>query len=450
MMCTPNCQCDRTAMNRTLLSTGKKLYLNDEFADFHFIFKLKNDRCERVPVHKMLLANASDVFQVMFDNSWNETNEVVIVDASADAFKEFLQFFYLGKVELTMRNITEVMNLGKKYDVVECFSASGEFLIQHLAEDICWGLELAVHFENKELEKFCEQIIELNTKSIFASQYFLKCDQQTVKRILQMDSLNCTEVEVFEALIKWMKAKCQPNELTQEIIQSKFPDLLHAIRFGSMTLNMFLTLDASYGSLLTLNEYREIVRMIASHEYESKLFNGIRRNHIDSLQWNEAAVIKCNREIDSSYKRYYIKNCETTTFTINKLILLGAFSCRNLFCYHKKWEYLDDKVESEAQIVEICDSSNSNKNEPVVLYSGKTHLETMINTRVRLPKPILIRPGFRYQIKIMLLPPKNCCTDIRLKTELLIESDICVVFHDDPLILNDARGLIAELELNRI
>lgn len=66
----------------------EKLYLNEEFADTHFVF----ESGERIPANKNILGIVSDVFRVMFNGSYIEKTEMKIVDASVNAFKEFLQF----------------------------------------------------------------------------------------------------------------------------------------------------------------------------------------------------------------------------------------------------------------------------------------------------------------------------------------------------------------------
>ncbi|XP_031639412.1 BTB/POZ domain-containing protein 6-like, partial [Contarinia nasturtii] len=99
-----------------ILSVGEQLYLNKDTADFHFICKSADGKDERIPVHKLLLGSVSDVFRAMFSDSWKEKIDVVIPDANATEFKEFLQFFYLGRAKLTMDNIAKVMYLGDKYN----------------------------------------------------------------------------------------------------------------------------------------------------------------------------------------------------------------------------------------------------------------------------------------------------------------------------------------------
>ena len=73
----------------------ERFYLNEKHADFHFLFKIADDKYESVPAHKILL-EVSDVFQAWFNGDWKDKTKVEIVDAAAVDFKEFLRYFYMN------------------------------------------------------------------------------------------------------------------------------------------------------------------------------------------------------------------------------------------------------------------------------------------------------------------------------------------------------------------
>ncbi|XP_055326078.1 BTB/POZ domain-containing protein 6-A-like, partial [Sitodiplosis mosellana] len=228
--------------SKLLTAIGRKLYLNSELADVHFVFEANHD-FERVPANKAHLMTGSDVFATMFNGSWKEMDKVKIGDVSAAAFKEFLQFFYLGQVKLTMENIAEVMNLGEMYNVAECLAVCNKFLKNNLNNDnICRHYGLAMLLNQKNLKKACETFIVLNAKTVLKSTDFLACDRKILAQILKLNWMSCTEIELFEACISWVKAASKQNVLTKEIVQAHLGDLFHEIRFGSMSLQAFAAL----------------------------------------------------------------------------------------------------------------------------------------------------------------------------------------------------------------
>lgn len=99
-----------------------------------------------------MLAATSDVFDAMFYGDLKMKGEVEIPDFTASAFKEFLQFFYKSQIELTEENISEVMDLGNKYNVPKSAEACVRFLKRTLTnENMCNGLYLALLYEKPDL-----------------------------------------------------------------------------------------------------------------------------------------------------------------------------------------------------------------------------------------------------------------------------------------------------------
>lgn len=143
----------------------KRFYLNENMADVHFVFKSG----ERVPAHKILLTAASDVFDTMFNGSVPEKGDVKITDASADAFKEFLQFIYFTKIRLTMDNVGDVVNLGNKYNVVGCVDSCKQFLRYNItANNVCQIYAITLKFDEIELEGVCKNEFAKNAREIYS------------------------------------------------------------------------------------------------------------------------------------------------------------------------------------------------------------------------------------------------------------------------------------------
>lgn len=139
------------AMNKFIISMAP---------DVQFVFE-SSGRTVRVPAHKGLLAVSSPVFNAMFNGELKENDEVKIVDATYEAFGEFLQFFYDKEVKLTMANIADVLNLVHKYDIAAGSTIVEKFLVENLTIDqTFWGLHLAVKFQLKELQVHCKTYME--------------------------------------------------------------------------------------------------------------------------------------------------------------------------------------------------------------------------------------------------------------------------------------------------
>ncbi|XP_055308265.1 BTB/POZ domain-containing protein 6-B-like [Sitodiplosis mosellana] len=436
---------------KVVLTIGEKLYLNEEMADFHFVFESDDGLFERIPAHKNFLATASDVFGIMFNGTWEETKEVKIVDALPSAFREFLQFSYLERVKVSMENVAQVMNLGEKYNVAECLKVCQDFLKYTLTNEImCWGYGITIHLNEKDLMEFCEENIKNHASEVFASASFLDCDRKVLRHILKLNLLFCTGAELIEEYMSWLKSASKQEHLKRKIIQDYLGDLFYEIPFGSMLLKDFAEFDRSYEGLLTYEGHREIIQMIASTNFQPKIFSEHRKTLFGySPKWNKNAVITCDRRIWKTKSPYFIKNIETTTFSTDRAILLCAIICEELSEWNYNGYHYTVKIPTEITITEIFESTTSG--EKVVVYNGKANLDNHTDTRIQLPQPIPIKPGFVYEIRMKQDPPENCCTRFSLTSEVEIEPGTIVKSHRSNEESDEAmRGLIWILEFNRI
>lgn len=115
--------------NRCLSQMLKKLYLNNDTADVFFVFKSNgDDESERVPAHKLLLTACSDGFKHLFATAEDGQTEFKLDDVTADAFKEYMQFFYMSKVKLTFENFAVVLRLAKDFGNEDFMTTCGQFL----------------------------------------------------------------------------------------------------------------------------------------------------------------------------------------------------------------------------------------------------------------------------------------------------------------------------------
>lgn len=127
--------------NNFVADSASKLYLHSGSADVHFEFQTA-DEVIKVPAHKAILAITSQVFHAMFFGQLKEGDVVKIVDCDAEAFKEFLQLFYLPQVSISKENVESVIRLADKYDMLTRLNACAELLGNGLTkENAIWRYE---------------------------------------------------------------------------------------------------------------------------------------------------------------------------------------------------------------------------------------------------------------------------------------------------------------------
>lgn len=298
----------------------EQFYLNNETADVHF---LVGDLS--VPAHKVVLAAQSDAFKAMFYGELREKDKITIGGefVTVDAFVKFLKYFYFEDVKLPFDNIHHVLYLGQQYMfekcVNDCVKAYEEYLNHEL---VCGILESALFFDITELVQTCNKFISVNTRAIFNSARFLQCTKQILGHILKMNLLSCSEVDVFEACMTWVRAKSKENTVSKEMVEKHLGDLYHDIRFASMTIEELCSLQKKYGAVLDA-DFISFVDMIATQTPP---------NQYQKFNMRPRRVVWNANHMEFSFKNgnsrlYQTGRQLTTTFTAHSPIIFGGFKC---------------------------------------------------------------------------------------------------------------------------
>lgn len=481
----------------------EEMYLDSESADVHFSFGSADvsPPSARVPAHKRLLAAESDVFKTMFEGAATKAGgdgdgDISVTDASDEAFKDFLKFFYLSEVEVHPENVSGLMNLGHKYNVVNCVTVCVEHLKDTAtAGNILIALGLAIRHSHSELMKFCEQFVVLNTHAMLESCGFLECDHQTLAYIIKQNLLACSDVQVFEACMAWVKAESKQNSLTKEIVDERLGDLFYEIRFGSMTHREFCNLADKYDAVLS-NDFKTIVKLITLPNFQPDKFN-TRPRRMQLNDWGTKVI--CNRifydgEENDEYdyeglEKITVNQEEETVFSTNKPLHLIGLACVRGSCEDDDDDDDDegdddDKDDDDDEDDEgndaksphddhgsstinndddpsnwtlsiklkIVETSNSYRARDAKLLMSTNVKIPSQPTSIPLPWPVLVKPGFYYRISINPYPDSLTYEPKQLKDAVYLPSRATIRFFNDSTAFNELSerdepvGLISTLE----
>lgn len=285
-----------------LLDTG-------HFTDVAFIFKQENDDNSdsetRIPAHKMILAFISPVFNSMFYGDLKETGDVIITDATAEGFTEFLQLFYKPEVKFTIDNIAEVMKLIDKYDVAGGLKTIEKFLLNSVTvENVCSFYELAAPYKLSDdvINEFKNMIGE-HFEKILKSSTFAELNPETVTDILQWDEMNCAETDLFNAVVARATQSLQQRQLTIDVdnIKEELKDVIKYIRFPTMSTTEFVEILEEYPGLLEPRVFCDILCYIGSQRTMTvaKEFNTKKRYYWYWYGVDEENKCRCGFDFDS-------------------------------------------------------------------------------------------------------------------------------------------------------
>lgn len=320
---------DHLIKNEVNGDVGKRMFLNEDFADFHFLFE---EEGTRIPGHKAILAAGSDVFATMLNGSWAEENETKIDDVSGDAFKEFLQFFYKSEVKISTKNVFEVVYLADKYNVRTCIELLEPNIMQRTTTtNLCTFLDLALRFNLNILKSHCLTTICSNTTKLLKTKAFLNCSKDVLRTVLTVDRIDCSESDLFNACINWAKHKCEMNGKNPSHdtdIRDELGDCLYLIRFGAMEPLEISKCISRNKELFTGPELCDIWLSIGSNKSQVEMFKKY-EPRCSFHKWDDSLSFHCDLSVGAGTKCEFY-GFESTEFQISKSLLFCGITVNRI------------------------------------------------------------------------------------------------------------------------
>lgn len=321
--------------------------------------------------------------------------------------------------------------------------ACGEFLRKGLTnENVCTTLSLAIRYGREGLMEFCEKRILANTADVFSSATFLKCGVRVMAHILRMNLLSCSEVDVFEACMSWVRANSEQQVLSKAMVKQYLGDSYYQIRFASMTIQEFCALEIKYNDVLS-SDFKTLVQLIAKPKRNSEQFN----THPRRIYRIQTGYMYCGRSIfPSPCKWYALDYEEKITFSTDEVLVLDRFTCNDLHVGEN-----DPQVLRAALLVDVTISEARSLDGPNVkiLSNITANLESHLST-VSLRQQILIRPHFFYTICIKGFPGNHHFKSYEQHNSVTHPAEINFKFHNDKIVDGKVVSVIYGLHFNEI
>ena len=227
-----------------------------------------SESMKKIPAHKFLLAISSPVFYAMFYGELAEKKDSINVsDCDHKSLLELFRFVYSDEVDLNADNVMQVLYLAKKYMLPSLADKCSEFLRENLdASNVFHVLPDARKYEEKDLENHCWEVIDKDTDEAVKSDGFVTMEKSMLEELVERDSLNVREVELFKAVDCWATKECEKQGLAAEgSVKRKIlgERIVKAIRFPVMKQQEFadVVLDCD---ILTKKELSDLVKYFNS------------------------------------------------------------------------------------------------------------------------------------------------------------------------------------------
>lgn len=225
-----------------------------QWADCTFIVGNENNQ-KTLRGHRLILAMSSPVFEAMFYGGIAEKTgkAVEILDVQPDAFRALLQYIYTDDITLrSFDQVCEICYAAKKYMIPSLVEQCTRFIWKDLYPgNVCRAYEFARLFEEPSLLEKCLQIIQTKTEEVLKDPSFEEIDSATLYTILQQETLNVSELVLWEACLQWAKQECvrQSLEVSPMNQRKVLGECIGQIRFLTLSPTEFANSPAVSGLL---------------------------------------------------------------------------------------------------------------------------------------------------------------------------------------------------------
>ena len=174
-----------------------------------------------------------------------------------------------------------VQYLAKKYIVPSLANKCTEYLQDKLDPSNVFNiLPSAQKYEEKTLVDRCWKVINDQTEAAVKSDSFATMDKSLLVAVVERDTLNIAEVELFQGVHEWAKKESGKRGILadgQEKRRTIGERIIKAIRFPVMKLEKFasVVLDCK---ILTSDEVTDIIKSISSVQSSSVIFPVTKRS----------------------------------------------------------------------------------------------------------------------------------------------------------------------------
>ncbi|KAL3081766.1 hypothetical protein niasHS_011851 [Heterodera schachtii] len=246
----------------SLADQMKEVLDNGEYSDVQFLVG-KGDKKEAT--HRAILSSASDVFKAMFRY---DKGQIEITDIEIDTFKTMLTFIYTKHSNgLNANNWLDVLKAADKYNIKGLVNECANFPVEKLT-NVFVAIEKALLLNMEDFTLRCLRYIDQNARKLFNTVAFLQIHQDLLCVILERDQLRSSEIEIWNAALRWADEQCSKNsiECSAEKRRKMLGPALFNIRFTLMRKEEFTKSIVSTDVLTT-----EEVDSIDQHYSNPKL-----------------------------------------------------------------------------------------------------------------------------------------------------------------------------------
>ena len=204
----------------TIRERTRFMFNNDLLSDVKFTVQGSDGGKREIPAHKFVLSISSPVFYAMFYGPMADTSDTIALsDCEYEGLSELFRFIYSDEVCLSRSCVMQVLYLAEKYILSSLVSKCIEYLREIVDESnaFCILAHVSRYSEqNKDLVESCWKLIDDHTEQAIKSDEFVKIDRSILEALVDRDSLNIQEINLFQAVNNWAEYQCKLKGLVAD------------------------------------------------------------------------------------------------------------------------------------------------------------------------------------------------------------------------------------------
>ncbi|KAK3718762.1 hypothetical protein QZH41_003788 [Actinostola sp. cb2023] len=264
-----------TVRQRNEYAFNKSLFCDVKFS----VVDVNGDKVT-MPANKYILAISSPVFEAMFYGQLAETKPTIdLPDCTKEGLHELMRYMYSDEVNLTGSNVMEVLYLAEKYMIPFLVEKCKQHLqIEVGPDDVLSILPQVQKIGDENLLTHFWDIVDKETPRAVSSEPFLNASREMLCQILVRDTLKVKELEIFQAVDKWVTKRIEENELQSVVCNGETKrailgeEVIRLIRFPLMTEKEFAEVVLP-SEILEKNELTELFQIYNRISPSTHMFN---------------------------------------------------------------------------------------------------------------------------------------------------------------------------------
>ncbi|CAI5793358.1 kelch 13 isoform X2 [Podarcis lilfordi] len=220
------------------------------------------DGDEVFPVHRAMMASASDYFKAMFTGGMKEQDLMCIKlhGVNKIGLKKIIDFIYTAKLSLNMDNLQDTLEAASFLQILPVLDFCKVFLISGVSLENCVEVgRIANTYNLTEVDKYVNNFILKNFPALLSTGEFVKLPFERLAFVLSSNSLkHCTELELFKAACRWLRYEEPRMECAAKLMKNiRFPlmtpqDLINYVQ----TVDFMRTDNTCVNLLLEASNYQ--------------------------------------------------------------------------------------------------------------------------------------------------------------------------------------------------